>query len=542
MKGFLAFFAALASLIGSLFGIHPTASTSPTLVASTTPSVVAVTSPTNINACQGLLNTKLIQCYTQVATNNKDLSGCDKITDYVGRDECYTAVAVAVQDSSGCYKESDWISGQAMCFDEVAAAKNDLSICDATKSIAQDLMTDGGYRDECYGAVAAARKDASVCGDIPTSDLTKRDECYTGVASSTQNVSICGNITDSSSTESFCAQKANPVTPTAASCAAYSGAQKDGCLYEIAYLSTSPDPSICGQITNPTIIQQCYAAIALVTKTPSVCGDITDINAKDSCYARIAQGLQSSSICGQISSSTAQAACVTATNPPTAASCAALPPLTNKTSINNSSAECYINLMQYYYNDSYCTSIPAGEARNYCYNQASYETSDPATCAKIVGADVQSVSDRNQCYQIVGETLNDASICLQSGGDFEGQCLDVVESATRSTSICSILSGTNRDNCYANIAYELNDVSLCNEVVDTSTVSSCIRNVAIVKNEPSLCTNIPAGVDRDECYYQVGWLDANPSACAQIANVKAPNSYTNYPPSQEACYAAMPKQ
>jgi len=546
MKGFLAFFAATIALIGSLFGAHPATSTSPAQVTSTTAPIAAVApAPADASACQGLLNQKLVQCYTQVAVSNKDLSGCDKITDNFMRAECYSEVAVARQDTAGCYRASYQIGIQESCFDQIAAIKNDLAICSSKQAISDFYISSAQSRTECYAAVAAARKDASLCASIPSSDPNYAS-CYVQVASSTQDATVCNALTDPSS-QTFCKQKAIP--PTVDACNKYTGAQKDYCLYELVGATTIPDASLCGQISSTQIASTCYAGVAAATKDPAICTKVTDPAGKDKCYALAATQMQDSSVCKNIASSTAQSACVTASNPPTAASCAALPPLTAKTSIANSSAECYINLAQYYYSDSYCTSIPAGYARDDCYNQASYKTSDPATCDKISAADSTS---KDQCYQIVGETLNDPNICLKIKDgpqqNFRSQCLDVVEAATRSSSTCAMLSGADRDECYSNVAFEVGDVSLCQNVVSTTppampnTRWSCIRNVAIVKNDFSLCPGIPAGAERDECYYQVGWLDANSAACGNIAQVSAPNSYTSYPPSQQACYAAAAKK
>jgi len=120
------------------------------------------------------------------STDKEALSKCQSISDTVAKNDCYEQVAVANEDLSICDKiEKDipnsGIIGVNFCYAEVAGATGDLSIC-------QNKVPQNNIRDQCYWNVAVHDKDFSLCEDFVIID---NYACIIEVAMERKNISEC---------------------------------------------------------------------------------------------------------------------------------------------------------------------------------------------------------------------------------------------------------------------------------------------------------------------------------------------------------------
>ena len=169
--------------------------------------------------CSGLVPMDKVACYYKISYDTQDPSICDKIEpsfkgvctilanrsfescSNAGREKqlCVDSYARASENETMCMLLSEY---QFSCVAYVAAAKNDLTICNLLRfKTATDL---GGNIDEkgfCYNRVAMERKDATICTDVPLA--SSRDDCYFDVASEMKDSSICDNVQDSGA-KRFC--------------------------------------------------------------------------------------------------------------------------------------------------------------------------------------------------------------------------------------------------------------------------------------------------------------------------------------------------
>src|SRR3989338_3294752 len=95
---------------------------------------------------------------------------------------------VGEAQSGPCDKISS-LSVIEKCYGDVAAQKNDLSICDKYKT--QGL---------CHARFAIAKNDPSICEKLT---FSARNFCYFDVAQTLKNLKLC-DLIDSADTKNFC--------------------------------------------------------------------------------------------------------------------------------------------------------------------------------------------------------------------------------------------------------------------------------------------------------------------------------------------------
>ncbi len=119
-------------------------------------------------------------CYRSVAEEKKDYLICEKINEGDIKGECYGRVALVKKDNTICEKSSgvfardisNNISTKDLCYNYVATAIKDVSLCDNIKNVE--------FRDECYIIHVSENPDASTCAKIETSYL--KNDCYITLA------------------------------------------------------------------------------------------------------------------------------------------------------------------------------------------------------------------------------------------------------------------------------------------------------------------------------------------------------------------------
>lgn len=126
-------------------------------------------------ACQAFVSNDLAYCYTPQATDNTT------------RDACFENVARAKNDSTICAYTVTRLYIN-LCYEYFALSFNDASLC-ARKYDEMD-------RDDCHAALARKTGNASLCALIESGFVNKTltDVCYNDVAKNTGNPSACSGI------------------------------------------------------------------------------------------------------------------------------------------------------------------------------------------------------------------------------------------------------------------------------------------------------------------------------------------------------------
>ena len=123
-------------------------------------------------------------CIENLALKSGDSVMCGKISYEYDRNMCEARVAKKLSD---CEK-FDYRFKKA-CYQSVAKAKKDISICDEKIPRMKDTC-----RGVVYSAIAAEKKDKTICDKIPPRTAL-RDSCYADVAIASNDRSACDGIT-----------------------------------------------------------------------------------------------------------------------------------------------------------------------------------------------------------------------------------------------------------------------------------------------------------------------------------------------------------
>jgi hypothetical protein len=104
-------------------------------------------------------------------------------------------------------------------------------------------------------------------------------------------------------------------------------------------------------------------------------------------------------------------------------------------------------------------------------SEAGAEPQTLAECNKI-----QNPADKDICYSIVGQNLQDASICDQIKQEI-----------------------SNKDSCYNSVAEAKQDVSLCGKIQGSTLKDACYMRIAYLKSDLSLCDQVQSQTYKDAC-------------------------------------------
>src|SRR3989338_3063753 len=114
-------------------------------------------------------HTVMQKCYGEIAAEKNDLSICDQARLDMGF--CYATFAVAKKDPSIC-ERYDKEGKRDICYSEVGNEMQDPKICERIERLSD-------WKDGCYSYVAVAKKDIRLCDKTQSQDNTYH--CYAKV-------------------------------------------------------------------------------------------------------------------------------------------------------------------------------------------------------------------------------------------------------------------------------------------------------------------------------------------------------------------------
>ncbi len=164
--------------------------------------------------------------------------------------QCLTQVAVKTKNPSVCAQLSEDAQDADRCYNAVAIAKNDVSVCDSIT---------GFMKTGCQSSVNFNTQ----YGNCSTLSFGK-DSCWYRQATQQNDPVLCANMTETQAvqiTTSFYHEDFNPQTPTIAAGGVhphtYTGTRKGAChIYMAGYFH---DKSYCSSISNAELKAACQA-------------------------------------------------------------------------------------------------------------------------------------------------------------------------------------------------------------------------------------------------------------------------------------------
>lgn len=113
----------------------------------------------NASICEEVARDQRTNCYTVVAEVKEDSGVCEEAGSEA--DRCYEQYATNNRDGSVCNKITN-VSNKDNCYNNLANQLEDAELCDEIKSI--------GTKDSCYFNMATRFRDASYCNKITSAD------------------------------------------------------------------------------------------------------------------------------------------------------------------------------------------------------------------------------------------------------------------------------------------------------------------------------------------------------------------------------------
>jgi len=167
----------------------------PPVVTTTQPPAEPLTVEKELGICSEMPSTQRFYfedyCIIGIAARYENTSICRK----VARDQrlsCYTVIAELKGDADVCL---DAESQEDQCLSQYATDSRDSSAC--------DKISDINYKDGCYSSLASYLSDPAMCEKIRS--VSQKDSCYLNIAMRFGDSSYCNRITTSDQKQ-YCLQ------------------------------------------------------------------------------------------------------------------------------------------------------------------------------------------------------------------------------------------------------------------------------------------------------------------------------------------------
>ncbi len=270
-------------------------------------------------------------CYLSVATNNKDSSICEKISNKDIQDICTVYIELNPKKCEEL-KTNVSIEGDLFlltslnkdsCYSYIALAKEDNSLCNKIEN--PDLNK---------SCIAQIKKDEMLCYEIK--DTKIKDMCFFMIASAKNKWGICTTIRDTR--------------------------LKDNCLYNL--IKAEKDEGLCYMIESDNFKFQCVIDIAIIKKDPKICGNSfffeNHPDEKDECYRKIALVNNDTSLCDNVKDNFYKSLCLKNIKEVNEK-------ILQCEKISSEKASCYENLVVMYYYPQLCERLQDTREKETCY-------------------------------------------------------------------------------------------------------------------------------------------------------------------------------
>jgi len=338
-------------------------------------------------------------------------------------------------------------------------------------------------RNECYIMAASLKKDVKICEKIDTSmqfSVLQREECLATVAYATGDGELCKQVKNTDIMY--------------------------GCFTGLAVHHENRD--YCDRIYDPLMKEDCLSLIAELKGDVSICDELSLMEYQIGCLQHTAQSANNIELCNKIPGEREMEFFVCRRGVLDKLwyrwQCLSL-------GYNFARDFCLdvrtktANKLRELEDRNICDSMPEPSDQRYdCYSDLAYSTGDLNVCG---GISVNETSKRDFCIRasiIKGRNIED---CKRIKTELQSSlCMIDMAVALKNASICDGMDSENeeiairKNKCYEYVGISLNDVSICNKINILEDRIKCIKHIAKAMLNESLCEQIELSDMRDDCF------------------------------------------
>jgi hypothetical protein len=149
--------------------------------------------------------------------------------------------------------------------------------------------------------------------------------------------------------------------------------------------------------------------------------------------------------------------------------------------------------------------------KNYCYQRIAINTKNAALCENI-----SDNSMEDDCYRDIAFLEKDIVVCARLSS-LNGQIRCELElNASKTTTRCEELSGSNRVQCYVRASWLLGRPDLCEKIKTDSYYLPCQTGAQFRADSADRCNMFNLYDEREVCYLQRATAENNPWLCERI--------------------------
>jgi hypothetical protein len=364
-----------------------------------------------------------------------------------------------------CYQMTNRSEGDR-CYYNNAIEQDNLTAC--------SFIFSGSLMDSCNLRFAINLTDPSLCSRI-LNDST-RDDCYHTIAPMA-GIVTCNKI-ENNSLRKKCHIELGDESVLCEGIV-------DNYDYKLCMAKAKNNYSICREIGNSSLWNNCYADFAKAKGNYSLCNLLSSSGGKDDCFQYFANLTSNSSICNSISFNYTRYLCLTR--------------LTGNYSLCNELSNylekdsCFATFAGEHNAPNICLNASTHFYQDRCYTDVALKSKDASICSRMIC--YECISDREDCYLKVANATFDSAACGR---------------------ITNLL---NEDFCYLTIALTSSNPSHCSYINNTYRRSSCFSLIIYGKTYlASECADITYSNWKDECYQKRAADDKNSTLCQYITD------------------------
>jgi hypothetical protein len=352
------------------------------------------------------------------------------------------------------------------CYYNNAIEKNNLTAC--------SFIFSSSLMDSCNLRFAVNLSDPTLCERISNGDT--KDDCYHTIAP-TAGIVTCNKIENASLRKKCHLELGDESVLCPDMSANYD--------YNLCMAKSKNNYSICKDITNQSLWDECYFDFAKVKSNYTICGLLSSSGDRDSCFQYFANLTSNASLCDNISFIYVRYLCITRLTGDYAR-CNELSDYLQKDS-------CFEIFASEHSAPNLCLNISTNLYQDMCFTDIAMKSRDASICSRMIC--YECINDREQCYLKVANATLDPSPC--------GRITDLM----------------NEDLCYLTVAKTSSNPSYCSPMQNDYRRSTCYSSIIYGQSfAPSTCADINYTNWKDECYQKAAISSKNSTLCQSITD------------------------
>lgn len=211
---------------------------------------------------------EILLCKLEFAIYQKDPEVCSQIA----------------SSSKDTFSEQELLGIKNTCLIRVAAAKDDILVCEKVQSENGEVGKGTMEFDGCINIIAVARKDEDLCDQISLGKV--RDRCFQTIAVANLDPSLCKQMSEEGVCYFWIARRKGDWK------VCEQASEPDSCKFQFG--TNKRDKEACLQIEEVSLKTRCLLSVLKWTKDESICDDIEEIGEmkKEACLNELCDWLE----------------------------------------------------------------------------------------------------------------------------------------------------------------------------------------------------------------------------------------------------------